>query len=445
MGLEDLKHVERKTTNGADIFVLNNGAIINSEGEAMLQALHSRSIGGFKHHLEILKKRGSDKFMSNFYVGYGHKSIGDCGDATIFVEGVSMLVAKAIQDSKLYNGQEASTRYLDFSSQPFVNPIGTEEGKNILESTRLFYLSVLDPIKQSLVAQNPKKEGEDDNIYDKAINARVFDCARGFLPAGSSTNLAWHSNLRQISDRLLFLRHHPLKEVRDTAETIEDAVLEAYPHSFTKKRYSETESYQEIIADNYFYHNSSSPSLKISSDIDISQIEKFRDLVHQRPKKTELPKFLSHLGNISAEFKLDYGSFRDIQRHRAIDQRMPLLTTELGFNEWYLNNLDARTRIRADEFLLNLEDKINKLNSSKEVKQYYIPMGFDTSNSIKGDLPAMTYLVELRATRFVHPTLRKIAKDIGNYIHENLGVPIHFDSEPDRFDIRRGQQDIVIK
>jgi hypothetical protein len=30
-----------------------------------------------------------------------------------------MLGAKAIQDSKLYNGQEASTRYVDFSKQKF--------------------------------------------------------------------------------------------------------------------------------------------------------------------------------------------------------------------------------------------------------------------------------------------------------------------------------------
>ena len=64
--------------------------------------------------------------MSQFYVGYGHKSIGDCGSITIFIEGCSMLAAKAIQDTKLYNGQEASTRYIDFSQQAMINPLGTE-------------------------------------------------------------------------------------------------------------------------------------------------------------------------------------------------------------------------------------------------------------------------------------------------------------------------------
>ena len=74
-----------------------------------------------KDDLKILEEKGADDFMSKFYVGYGHKSIGDCGSCTIFIEGVSMLAAKAIQDSKLYNGQEASTRYIDFSNQKMIN------------------------------------------------------------------------------------------------------------------------------------------------------------------------------------------------------------------------------------------------------------------------------------------------------------------------------------
>jgi hypothetical protein len=38
-----------------------------------------------------------------------------------------MLVAKAIQDNKLYSGQEASTRYVDFSKQKFINVANSSE------------------------------------------------------------------------------------------------------------------------------------------------------------------------------------------------------------------------------------------------------------------------------------------------------------------------------
>src|SRR3989338_7034678 len=90
------------------------------EDLAMLQALYSRSGASVMEHLEKVKAAGSGKFMESYYIGYGHESIGDCGSTTIFIEGVSMFAAKAIQDNRLYNGQEASTRYIDFSRQPFV-------------------------------------------------------------------------------------------------------------------------------------------------------------------------------------------------------------------------------------------------------------------------------------------------------------------------------------
>ena len=52
---------------------------------------------------------------------------------------------------------------------------------------------------------------------------------------------------------------------------------------------------------------------------------------------------------------------------------------------------------------------INNLPTTKETKQYYTGMGFNTTNRLTGDLHALVYLVELRGTRFVHPTLRERA------------------------------------
>src|SRR5690606_20868731 len=119
---------------------LDTGAVIDAEAEAMLQALHSRSTGGLRSHLEVLAEKGADNFMEKFYVGYGHHSIGDCGDTTIFVEGVSLPAVKAVQDNPLFRGQESSTRYLDFSRQPFIDPTGTDAGRRLLERQRQFYI-----------------------------------------------------------------------------------------------------------------------------------------------------------------------------------------------------------------------------------------------------------------------------------------------------------------
>ena len=445
--ISDLKHAKVKLKSGGEIIVLNTGAVIDAEAEAMLQALHSRSTGGLMSHLEVLAVKGPANFMKNFYVGYGHKSIGDCGTGTIFIEGVSMLAAKAIQDNQLYSGQESSTRYIDFSKQLLIDPTKSSAGKEVLEMQRQFYMSAQELARKELEAKYQKKYDEDGKIYQKVINARAFDITRSLFPAGASTNLAWHTNLRQAADKLLFLRHHPLQEVREISEGIETGLRERFQNSFGHKRYESTEEYQDLIADNYLYHNPESPLKPIVDfgKIDRKEIERHRELFDKRPEWTELPKYLGQAGILDVQFQLDFGSFRDIQRHRAIIQRMPLLTSELGFNQWYIENLPEKIREKLPQHLDDINNKINSFEISKEEAQYFLPMGYNISNRFTGDLPATIYMVERRARNDVHPTLQYVAHDIGNQIKENLGIPIYMDKEPSRFDIKRGKQDIVLK
>jgi thymidylate synthase ThyX len=448
INLENLKHNETQIKGGGIVIILDTGSVIGPESAAMLQALHSRSTGGLRSHLKILSEKGPDNFMKNFYVGYGHKSIGDCGSASVFIEGVSMLAAKAIQDWPLYSGQESSTRYVDFKTQPFKNPTGTKDGEEILESWRSFYTEMLEIMKEDLKKQFPMNEGESENIYNKAINARAFDILRGFLPAGSTTNLAWHTNLRQAADKIMLLRHHPLEEVRNVAEAIHATLILSFPNSFGHELFETTENYNAFwMKNDYYYHNKNCPDFKIvNNSINTDLLPK--EILEKRPLKTELPKHLAEAGTLQFEFLLDFGSFRDLQRHRAVTQRMPLLTTEIGFEKWYINELPKEYRQKAEFFIKEQEEKINKLNISKEEKQYYLAMGYNISNRLTGNIPSLVYLAELRATRFVHPTLRRKAKMLAETLSDlfgKYGLVLHLDKEIDRFDIKRGEHDIVLK
>ncbi len=446
--IEQLNHHRETLPDGGQIVILDPGATLSPEATAMLQALHSRSTEGIDGHLKVLAERGADKFMSTYYVGYGHKSIGDCGSAIVFIEGVSMLAAKAIQDSKLYNGQEASTRYIDFAEQPFIDPIGTEESHRILESWRSFYLEAVAAMKAALPERHPQQEDEKDTIYQKAIAARAFDICRGFLPAGASTNLAWSGTLRQFADRVALLRHHPLPEVRTIAETLEDALIAAYPNSFDgeKKRYEKTEAYVQESTRYYYYHDTQTPEVELVRDgVDHDALGAYRDLISSRPPKTELPKWLGVYGGAAFAFTLDFGSFRDIQRHRAVTQRMPLLTSELGFNTWYLEQLTDELRDRAMAVITEQTEAIRVLGDDHELAQYYLPMGYNISNYLAGDLPALAYLVELRATSLVHPTLAARAGEMAQILtqtYEDIGLTLHLDPEPGRFNVKRGEHDI---
>ena len=229
---------------------------------------------------------------------------------------------------------------------------------------------------------------------------------------------------------------------------MEKALQKALPNSFGHKLFEKTEKYNKYYMNkDYYYHNKNSPEFKLTNNsINTKLLPK--KVLESRPPKTELPKYLAEAGNLQFEFLLDFGSFRDLQRHRAVIQRMPLLTTELGFEKWYLEALPKGLHNKAEKLLKLQKQKIEKLDISKEEKQYYIAMGYNISNRLTGNIPALLYLAELRATCFVHPTLRKKAKIIADTLSKlfgKLGLVVHLDKEIDRFDIKRGEHDIVLK
>ncbi len=444
------KHSVENLAGGGFVLVLNTEAKIDGQAEAMLQALHSRSTGGIQSHLKVLEEKGAENFMDQFYVGYGHKSIGDCGSATVFVEGVSMLTAKAIQDWRLYSGQETSTRYVDFSKREFINPLRIESGKEILENWRKFYLEIQEPLREHLRKQFPRQEGEDEKVYEKAIKARSFDIERAFLPAGATTNLAWRMNFRQFADELMLLRQHPLEEVRDVAEKTETALRKIYKSSFGQERFANTEEYNRSwMQGEYYYRNDNLKDFTLLYDnVNREMLAEYRKFLESRPMKTELPSTIGECGVVAYEFLLDFGSFRDLQRHRAVVQRMPLLTNVHGFNEWYFNAMPTDLKEKAKVFILEQEKKIEKLEASDEIKQYYLAMGYRVACRLSGDLKALVYLTELRSTRFVHPTLvEQMLKMITSLkeLFSKDGLVFHLDAEPNRFDIKRGEQTITAK
>jgi len=440
---------------GADIFVLDTGAVIDAEAEAMLQALHSRSLGGLLEHLVTLMKKGAKGFIKIFYVGYGHKSIGDCGSLTVFIENVSMLVTKAVQDFMLYSGQEGSSRFIDFAKQPFINSFGLQS--HVLERYREFYVQGLPRMIEHFKKRHPYQSEWDKSDYEKTIKARAFDVMRGFLPAGATTKLAWHGDLRHIADHLMLLRHHPLTEVREVASAIEDALKEKYPSSFGHKRYEETESFNHAWMKDHGYNRLQilggdepleTNELLCRSNIDIANLKQFSQVLRTRPPKTEIPKKVGIAGTMCFGFLLDFGSFRDIQRQRAVVQMMPLLSMGYGFCQWYLDEMPTDLAKEA-RLLLEEQAKVVKgLGLTHIEAQYYCPMGYLIPNFLTGDLPALVYLVELRATRFVHPTLRKVAINMAKMLREQFGrfgLVIHLDPQPESFDVKRGKQDIVLK
>ena len=418
------------------------------EAVAMVQALYSRDPKSVKTHLIQVREKGAEKFMASYYVGYGHKSIGDCGTTSIFVENVSMLVAKAVQDWPLYSGQEASTRYLDMAAQEVVNPLNSTEGKAIQDEWMRFYRHALDTLIPVLKTRFPIQPEQKEAVYEKAIKARAFDIARGFLPAGVTTFAAWHTNLRQAYDHIKEMRHHPLAEVREVAQMIHDELKKKYSSSFSHKEYPDDEAYIEKSMKEFAFFDDPEAVKGFSyrSMLDLKGLAKHQALLAERPAKSELHQRFRQYGNIEFMFPLDFGSYRDLQRHRSLVQEMPLLTTRHGFYPWYLEQLPEDLRKEALDVISAQAKRMADLDTSDEIKQYYIAMGYTVAVKITGPLPAAVYTAELRSADTVHPTLRIQAQRMGDAIAEAIpGIAMHHDKSAGSLNIRRGNHDIVRK
>lgn len=429
----------------AKIFVIDE---FNPQDSAMLQALYSRSPRSVSEHVAMVRESGSGKFMEKFYVGYGHASIADCGSTTIFIEGVSILADKAIQDWPLYSGQETSTRYVDMSKQPIIDPLQTTQSKSILDAWLNFYISSQPTMESFLAAKYPRQPEENGDVYQKAIKARGFDIMRGFLPAGITTQLSWHTNLRQAYDKLSWLKHNPIQEISDIAENILTMLKEKYPQSFSHQIIDGQEDFRKKVSSHYAYYlpDEAIDEFSLRTNIDPAAIARYRDIIKSRPPKTGLPHFLLELGDVTFDFLLDFGSFRDIQRHRHGVCRMPLLTTELSFNEWYLSELPESLRQEAQTLIAQQKDAIAQLEAPAAIKQYYIALGFNVPCRVTYGLPATVYVTELRSGKMVHPTLRAIALKMRDALLGKFpDLVLHCDLTPSQWDVSRGLQDIVEK
>lgn len=451
------------------------------EDQAMLQALYSRSPASVVTHLEKLKEVGSGKFMSQYYVGYGHASIGDCGATTCFIEQVSMLVAKAIQENPLYNGQEASTRYLDFSKQAILDPYENPASASIQKRWQEIYNRSIAQLKEGLKKQRPfdPAQYKSEKIWDNTLSARSFDIARSLLPFGTTTLLSWSTSLRQARDNLRRLKHHPLKEVRGVAQSLFEKLKEKYPNSFTGKEMDlDADQPRDLYAKQFALrdHFESSEDIearfcfteqekrdlqagKIIVRRDALDIEGLRALeaetLAQRPASAPLPWRLQSYGMYNLAFLLDFGSFRDLQRHRNGVCQIPLTDGRYGLHPWYLSQFEEL--LSASDFKTLAGDiaaqfmAIEAL-SSQGIKttpienQYLLPMGTMALAHVSYSVPQVVYVGELRSQKTVHASLRPLAQQMLVLLEKDFpGMALYGDRESDNWTAKRGEQTIAAK
>lgn len=468
-----------ENTIAASVYVLDPADIegLDASSLAMLQALYSRSASSVTEHVKRVGAEKSTKFMEQYYIGYGHDSIADTGNFALCFERVSLLAAKAIQTNPLYNGQECSTRYIDFSNQSVVDPMDSAVSKCLQKSWVSFYTESEYLVEKALRIAFPRNSSVSESVYSKTVKALSFDIRRGWLPAGVTTNMSWYTSLRQARVHLARMQNHVLGEVSALGDYAHHLLLKKYPACFSSSRSDKYKEYDTLLSHRLSFTDTRDfygDTCEFISNVDVDGLLRQKEILDLRPAGRDVPRVFSRYGTMTYNFSLDYGSYRDLQRHRDSFINTPRLQGEFNMHPWYMDMLREVDSILGREsqlyrravmlldqhnvWLGQLEQELIQLQDTCSVRKeelgYYYPLGQQCAISLCASVPELVYILELRSSKTVHPTLRMTMNALLDKVKEVLpwltiyATPCdvqalsRLDNES-LFYVQRGYQDIV--
>jgi thymidylate synthase ThyX len=434
-------------TNKIEIF--DSRDIPYPPDRVVAQALASRSLKPFREHLDEINSDKTSSFYEKNVIGFGHDNINATGDGIIVsLPGISILAAKYIEDSPLFNGQESSTRYIDFRNQPCIGL--TQETRNIVEHSVIEFQRIY----KNEIEYNRAKFNPQTDIEDKAVKAYTLDVCRCLLPAGLTTNVNWVTNLRHLQDHCHYLISSVYPEIQYIGTEVLTQAIRKYPGiiSPTKvdnirhmAKYNEEYSrfQEDPVYTNAVAFEGSDP-LNQQLDItyipeDLDNIRKYESL-KTRPRGCPPPRIYSSQFQVAG--LMDFGSFRDLQRHRNGLCKIAPLNTYNGFENWYLDKMSENSAEIAGTHLEFVEEQFNKYQDS-----YIVPLGYRIPFIYQCSFEQLIYIAEIRSSKYVHPTCRTLAMCIFEFINAKLPeVALYIDRTPlDHFASKRGSHDIVTR
>lgn len=450
------------------------------EVQAMLLAMYSRSYAPIASRLPDSEESADEhkKKLGKYYVDWGHKSVGQLGVTTVWLEGVSQLAAKAIENHPLFNGQESSTRYIDYGNQASIIPSSLDTDIQVevdywQNKWTEFYKKALPVVIEKLKKDYPFEEQykpllmTNDEGYKKAfttwentIKARAFDKCRGFLVAGSVTNVGFMGTFDTLNDHFGEMLYHPCAEMRGIAVEVLTKMKEKYPFgTIGVDKLADRFKY----VDNSFFYTDGEPCRSPHQVIVDKEDLAARDEAHKSFLDQRLTKYFSQrekgqrIDRVTASKMMftmrgyiDFGSYRDIHRHRAGVIDMRILTPQHGIHDYYIEDLSDELKSELDTLVKNFTEWYTRtLSYSPESVyelQYSIPMGFKLHVTYKCDINQTMYLLELRSSKTVHNTLRHLIHEWAEVINNSFGdsLKLYVDFDKDNFTLKRGTQTINV-
>jgi thymidylate synthase ThyX len=462
LGLRSLLLKEFVSNNDEASFASIVGAAADEEGSPTDQ-------------MAAIKK--AQNFYDRILDGYGDDSIGELGGAHLAIENVSMLAAKVLEDNRIGGSPlEKSTRYIYFDQKVNDNYLFYREPVLMTSAYRDIYVNtcnmlfdtysrLIPPMTALMEQRFPKDPESSKAAYTAALRAKVLDCLRGLLPAGTLNNMGIFGNGRFYEQMIHKLHCNNLAELQDIGKKSYEELNKAIPsfirrseinhrthHSYS--RYFEamqsqlkqtTEHYSpaaERCVEPGVRLISCDPeaAIKVAAALLFAHsnrgLAELRDYCRSLPaeevarileagcaargtRREKSPRALEH-AEFTFEVIADFGAYRDLQRHRILTQERQLLTCDYGF---YTPHEIINTEIEGEyhEAMVKAKEVFDTIaRELPEEAQYVVPMGYNIRWYFNLNLRALQWICELRSSPAGHPNYRYIAQEMAKQVTERV-------------------------
>jgi thymidylate synthase ThyX len=400
------------------------------------------------------------KFMDKWVLGYGHASIAEGATIGLGLEGISILATKIIEDNRLCSFIEKSTRYVMFDRNSFyIDPVlkKSEHGKEVegvVHNLFEVYTKIQPKVLEHVKKVAPRKEGEAESAWERACGARTFDSIRYLLPACTKTSLGWTLNARNLAHGIKKMISTPIVEMQTLGKEIREEGKKLLPsllkYADESKYISETDNEmykvaKEIVKPNYVSKPNHVTLVHATADLDnvliASILYKYSNAPYEtimekakkmsmKEKEKVLDTYLSKMGDFDWPMRelehthfiwditIDYGAFRDLQRHRICTQTNQLLTAFEGY-ETPPDIINAGVRAEYDAAMKKAGELYKKLYEKYPLEaQYIIPLGYRKRYIMTDNLRHMFHLVKIRTTSQGHYSYRNTARQMYEILNE---------------------------
>lgn len=419
----------------------------------------------------------AEQLYQRVFVEYGDDSVAQLGAVHLACEQASNLLTKILERGRLMSYLEQSTRYLAYDERfggryryhrpPSV--MSSRAGTRFVGDVDRMFDAYGDMVRRmtAWLTEHPDAAlGTSDLARRRAIRAQAFDSARGLLPAASLSNVGIFGTGQAYEALLLRMRAHPLPEARSYAQMMLTELRKVIP-SFLRRvdqpdrgvvwsdyletnRNAMSEFAAELFADEVpepvpevaltdwdpegeskmlaamLYPYTSLPEPQIAARVaemsEAQRMELVQRYCGERTNRRHRPgRGLERL-DYSFDVLGDYGSFRDLQRHRLLTIEWQPLGPHHGYAVPALVDAAGGGAAYDDVMELSAElyDTVAEIVGALEAS-YAVAMAYRVRYSMQFNAREAMHMIELRSQPQGHTDYRRIVTEMYRQISDVAG------------------------